>query len=75
MGDFVPEVVRQDETHLEFSGNTIFRWCKALGINKYKRDIRPKLMPRHYISRLEWVLDDLVKDGSGAPKLLHLQDV
>ena len=40
------------------------------GIKKYKRYIRPKLMPRHYISRLEWVLDDLVKDENGVPKLL-----
>ena len=27
-------------------------------------------MPRHYTSRLEWVLDDLVKGEDGAPKLL-----
>ena len=55
---------------MEFVYLTIYTWCQALGIKKYRRYIKPKLMPRHYISRLEWVLGDLVKDESGVPKLL-----
>ena len=54
---------------MKFSSRAAFNWAIALGIKKYKRYIRPKLMPHHYISRLEWVLDDPVKDESGAPKL------
>jgi len=55
---------------LDFNYKRVYNWCRALGVKKYKRYIRPKLMPRHYISRLEWVLDDLVKDENGVPKLL-----
>ena len=55
--------------NMDFSERSVFRWCNALGIKKYKRYIKPKLKPHHYISRLEWVLDDLVKNEDGTPKL------
>ena len=51
---------------LNFSPSTVNSWCKALGIMKYRRYIKPKLMLRNYISRLEWVLDDLEKDEERA---------
>ena len=46
--------------NMDFSERSVFRWCNALGIKKYKRYIKPKLKPHHYISRLEWVLDGCV---------------
>ena len=41
---------------MDYSTRTIQNWCKALGIGSYRRYIKPKPIPRHYISRL--VMDE-----------------
>ena len=51
------------------SHKTVMRWCKALGVRRIRRVIKPLLTLRHKIARLVHAFDELQKDGDDNPAI------
>ena len=49
--------------------STMHKWCKVLGMRRFKRPLRPKLTEAHRIARMEYVLDELVRGPDEEPRL------
>ena len=54
-----------DEHGLAFGKSTVQRWSGALGMKRFRRYLKPKLMRRHHIARLKHSLGEPVKGDDG----------
>ena len=54
-----------DEHGLAFGKSTVKRWSETLGMKRFRRYLKPKLMRRHHIAWLKHSLGELVKGDDG----------